>query len=41
MFAIILAFKEWKTKLINVNNFFIMTNYKALKYFGTKRLFNK
>ncbi len=41
LLAVILGLKEWRAELISLSNFLIITDHKALEYFGVKRLLNE
>ncbi len=41
LLAVILGLKEWRTELISLPSFLIITDHKALEYFGTKKLLNE
>jgi hypothetical protein len=41
LLAVILALKEWRAELTSLPHFLIITDHKALEYFGTKRLLNE
>lgn len=41
LYAVILGLKEWRTELISLPSFLIITDHKALEYFGTKKLLNE
>jgi len=41
LYAVILGLKEWRTELISLASFLIITDHKALEYFGTKKLLNE
>jgi hypothetical protein len=38
---VILRLKEWRAELTSLLSFLIITDYKALEYFGKKQLLNE
>jgi hypothetical protein len=41
LLAVVRGLKEWRAELISLPHFLILTDHKALEYFGTKRLLNE